>query len=93
MRHVHGVHAKQAMQIAKTVAMAIGAFALLLVMGGCASIPQRVWQNGANISSSRAYRSMMSGDHSFQNMRQVYGSLDPYRSLYQPVPYPYFGRW
>jgi len=67
MRHVHGVHAKQAMKIAKTVAMAIGAFALLLVMGGCASIPQRVWQNGANISSSRADHSVLAASkHGFK---------------------------
>jgi hypothetical protein len=93
MQHLGGVHAKQVMKVAKMVLAAIGAFALILAMSGCASTPQRVWHNGATISSSRAYWSMMRGDHSFQNMRQVYGNLDPYRSLYQPLPYPYFGRW
>ena len=91
--HIDGVHAKQALKVAKVIAAAIGAFALLLAITGCASIPRRAWDNGANISSSPAYWSMMRGDHSFTTMRQVYGSMDPYRSRYQPVPYPYFGHW
>jgi hypothetical protein len=77
----------------RTLCTVLVALVTLVALGGCASIPQRAWQNGANISSSRAYRSMMYGDRSFQTMRQVYGGLDPYRSLYEPVPYPYFGHW
>jgi hypothetical protein len=72
---------------------AVVVVAVLVGLGGCASIPQRAWQNGANLTSSRAYRSMMLGDRSFQTMRSLYSSMDPYRSLYEPVPYPYFGRW
>jgi hypothetical protein len=72
---------------------AVVVVAVLAALGGCVSIPQRAWQNGANISSSRAYRSMMRGDHSFQTLRQVYGSLDPYLSQYQARPYQPFGRW
>jgi uncharacterized protein YceK len=72
---------------------AVVVVAVLVGLSGCASIPRRAWQNGANITSSRAYWSMMRGDHSFQNMRQVYGGLDPFWSMYQPVPYPYFGHW
>jgi hypothetical protein len=72
---------------------AVAVVAVLVGLSGCASIPRRAWQNGANISSSPAYRSMMRGDHSFGTMRQVYSSIDPYRSLYQPLPYQYFGRW
>ncbi len=79
--------------VAKTVALAIGATTLLLALGGCASIPQRAWDNGRNISTSSAYRSMMRGDHSFRTMRQLYGTMDPYRSQYQPLPYAYFGHW
>jgi hypothetical protein len=93
MRYIDRVHAKQPAKVAKTVAATIGAFALLLTLSGCVSIPQRAWDNGRTISSSHAYQSMMRGDHSFQTMRQVYGSMDPYRSLYTPLPYPYFGRW
>jgi hypothetical protein len=93
MRYVDRVHAKQVVKVAKQIAMAIGAFTLLLAMSGCFSIPQRAWDNGRNISSSRAYRSMMHGDHSFKTMRQLYSSMDPYRSLYTPLPYPYFGHW
>jgi hypothetical protein len=72
---------------------AVAVVAVLVSLGGCVSIPQRAWDNGANMSSSRAYRSMMRGDHSFQNMRLLYGTMDPYRSLYQPLPYQPFGRW
>ena len=93
MRHLDGIHTKQAVKVAKTVAAAIGAFTLLLAMGACASIPQRAWDNGRNIQSTGAYRSMMRGDHSFQNMRRVYSSLDVYRSQYTPAPFQPFGRW
>jgi uncharacterized protein YceK len=72
---------------------AVVVLAVLVALGGCASIPQRAWQNGANISSSRAYWSMMRGDRSFQTMRQVYSSLDPFWSMYQAAPYQPFGRW
>ena len=93
MRHIDGIHAKQALKVAKVIALAIAAFALILAMTGCASIPRRAWDNGANISSSRAYRSMMSGDRSFRTMRELYSSMDPYRSRYQARPYQPFGRW
>jgi hypothetical protein len=76
-------------QVGRAVVVAAG----LTVLGGCASIPQRAWQNGANLSSSHAYQRMVWGDHSFQNMRQVYSSLDAYHSLYTPLPYAPFGRW
>jgi hypothetical protein len=72
---------------------AVVVVAVLAAVGGCVSIPQRAWQNGASISSSPAYRSMMRGDRSFQTMRQVYGSLDPYRSQYQARPYQPFTHW
>ena len=73
---------------------AILAVAALVGLGACASIPQRAWDNGRSMSSSRAYRQMMYGDRSFQNMRRLYNSMDPYRSLYEPAaPYPYFGNW
>ena len=68
--------------------------AVLVGATGCASIPQRAWQNGANMNySNRAYRSMMRGDHSFRTMREVYSSLDAYHSQYTPLPYAPFGRW
>jgi hypothetical protein len=72
---------------------AVAAAAVLVGLSGCASIPQRAWDNGRGMTQSNAYRSMMHGDRSFHTMRQLYGTMDPYRSLYQPVPYPYFGRW
>lgn len=81
------------MQSIQQLGRAVVVLAVLAALGGCASIPQRAWDNGANISSSRPYRSMMRGDHSFQTMRSLYSTMDPYRSLYTPVPYPYFGHW
>jgi hypothetical protein len=81
------------MQRIQQLGKAVAVMAVLVGLSGCASIPRRAWDNGANISSSRPYRSMMRGDRSFQTMRQLYGTMDPYRSLYQPVPYPYFGHW
>ncbi len=76
-------------QLGRAVVMLAG----LAVLGGCASIPQRAWQNGANLHRSSAYHRMTWGDHSFENIRQVYSSLDQYRSLYTPAPYQPFGRW
>lgn len=67
--------------------------AVLVGASGCVSIPQRAWQNGANIHSSDAYWRMSRGDHSFRNMREVYSSLDVYRSQYTPAPYQPFGSW
>ena len=67
--------------------------AVLVGATGCVSIPQRAWQNGANINSSDAYWRMTRGDRSFRNMRDVYSSLDSYRSQYTPLPYQPFTRW
>ena len=91
--HLKGSHRHQAWVVAKTVAAAIGATTLLLAMSGCASIPQRAWDNGRSMSSSAAYHSMMRGDRSFRTVRHLYSSMDPYRSLYTPLPYAPFGRW
>jgi hypothetical protein len=76
--------------LGKAVAMVV----VVVAAGGCASIPQRAWQNGANMNySNSAYRSMMRGDQSFRTAREIYGSLDAYRSQYTPLPYAPFGRW
>jgi hypothetical protein len=80
------------MQI-RQLGKAVAVVGVLVGLNACASIPQRAWDNGRNVSSSRAYRSMMRGDRSFQTARQLYSTMDPYRSLYEPLPYPYFGRW
>src|SRR5262249_10900572 len=51
----------------------------LASLGACASIPQRVWANGQAMTSSRAYRSVMSGNMSMQAHRELQWSLDPLR--------------
>jgi hypothetical protein len=67
----------------------------LASLGACASIPQRVWQNGQAMTESRAYRSVMSGNMSMQSHRELMWSLDPLRltSHYREVNYPAFGQW
>jgi hypothetical protein len=75
------------------VGKAVAVVAMLIGLNACASIPQRAWQNGANLSSSGAYRSMMQGDRSFRTARELYGQMDPYRSMYRVRPYQPFGRW
>ena len=67
--------------------------AALVGLGACASIPQRAWDNGRSMSSSRAYQQLMYGDRSFKNMRALYSSMDSYMSQYTPAPYQPFGRW
>jgi hypothetical protein len=71
----------------------VAVVAVLVGLSGCVSIPQRAWDNGRGMTQSNSYRSMMRGDRSFQTMRQLYGTMDPYRSLYTPAPYQPFGRW
>lgn len=93
MQHLHGPRAKQALKVAKNVAAAIGAFTLLLALSGCASIPQRAWDNGANMSRSDTYWRMMRGERGFHVTRSLYNSMDPARSFHQVRPYQPFGRW
>ena len=90
---LNGSQRQQAWIVAKAVAAAIGTASLLVVLGGCASIPQRAWDNGRAMSSSNAYYSLMRGDRSFQTARQLYSTMDPYRSLYTPRPFTPFSHW
>ena len=77
----------------RQLAKAAVVVAVLVGLNACASIPQRAWDNGRNLHSSRAYWQMMQGDRSFTNMRSLYNSMDPYRSLYTPRQYQPFGSW
>ncbi len=72
---------------------AVAVVAVLVGLSGCASIPQRAWDNGRGMTRSNAYRSMMLGDRSFQTARQLRGTMDPFWSAYTPAPYQPFGRW
>ena len=81
------------MERIRQLGKAVVVVAVLVGASGCISIPQRAWQNGANINSSQAYWRMMQGDRSFRNMREVYSGLDVYRSQYTPAPYAPFGSW
>lgn len=65
----------------------------IVVLGACASIPKRAWANGEAMTSSRAYRSALSGDMSFRTHRELQQSLDPRRLNYREVAFPAFGDW
>lgn len=65
----------------------------LASLGACASIPQRAWANGEAMTSSRAYRSVMSGNTSMQAHRELMSSLNPRRLNFREVNYPAFGQW
>lgn len=65
----------------------------LAALGACASIPQRAWANGEAMTSSRAYRSVLSGNQSIQAHRELQSSLDPRRLNFREVAYPAFGDW
>ena len=65
-------------------------------LGACASIPKRAWANGEAMTSSRAYREVMSGSTSFRAHRELEASLNPLRLNYQEVAFPAFpksGNW
>ncbi len=66
----------------------------LVSLGACASIEPRVWQNGRAMSMSYQHARALGGDHSFNNMRQLYQSASPLTHLYgSPRPFQPFGRW
>jgi hypothetical protein len=65
----------------------------LASLGACASIPQRAWANGEAMTSSRAYRSVMSGNTSMQAHRELMWSLNPRMLNFRQVDYPAFGQW
>ena len=65
----------------------------IVALGACASIPKRAWANGEAMQSSRAYRSMLSGDNSMRAHRELEQSLNPRRLNYREVPFPAFGDW
>ena len=62
-------------------------------LSACVSIPKRAWANGEAMTSSRAYRSTLSGDMSFRTHRELQQSLDPRRLNYREVAFPAFGDW
>jgi hypothetical protein len=66
----------------------------LASLGACASIPQRAWANGQGMTSSHAYRSVMSGNMSMQAHRELMWSSNPLAALnYSQAYYKPFGDW
>ena len=64
-----------------------------LVLGACTSVHPRVWQNGAAMEESGAFRALMSGDRSVAAQRRLYSSATPLRRWQREQPYAPFGRW
>jgi hypothetical protein len=77
----------------RSVVRATVAVATIAALSACASIPKRAWANGEAMTSSRAYRSTLSGDMSFRTHRELQQSLDPRRLNYREVAFPAFGEW
>jgi hypothetical protein len=74
------------------VRVAIVASAVSL-LGACAPISQRAWDNGRAMTSSRAFRAAASGDMSVRTHRELMSSADARRIGYREVAYPAFGDW
>jgi hypothetical protein len=81
------------MTIIRSVARVTTAVTVVVALSACASIPKRAWANGEAMTSSRAYRQVLSGDNSFRTHRQLQQSLDPRRLNYTEVAFPAFGDW
>lgn len=81
------------MTLTRSVVRATIAVTTIVALGACASIPKRAWANGEAMTSSRAYRAVLSGDNSFRTHRQLQQSLDPRRLNYREVAFPAFGDW
>jgi hypothetical protein len=79
--------------IVRSVSRVTIAIMTVAALGACASIPKRAWANGEAMTSSRAYRSTLSGDMSFRTHRELQQSLDPRRLNYREVAFPAFGDW
>jgi hypothetical protein len=77
----------------RTVVRAIAAVAAVAALGACASIPKRAWATGEAMTSSRAYRSVLSGDNSIRAHRELQSTLNPRRLNYREVAFPAFGDW
>jgi hypothetical protein len=75
------------------IVRAASLIAAAVILGACASIPQRAWRNGEAMSGSLAYRSIMNGDKSFNTHRALEGTLDPLRMNYHESAFPPFGHW
>jgi hypothetical protein len=63
------------------------------LVGACASIPQRAWDNGRAMSQSRAFRAAASGDMSVRTHRELLTSADARRIGYSERAYQAFGDW
>jgi len=81
------------MTVLRSVVRVTVAVTTIAALGACASIPKRAWANGEAMTSSRAYRSTLSGDMSFRTHRELQQSLDPRRLNYREVAFPAFGDW
>lgn len=66
--------------------------AVALLLGGCVSIPQRAWDNGAALGTAHRYQ-MLYGRQDFQSRRQLYQRADPLVRMQRSVPFQPFGRW
>ena len=64
----------------------------VLLLGGCVSIPQRAWDNGAALGSAHRTQ-MLYGRQDFQSRRQLYQRADPLVRMQRSVPFQPFGRW
>ena len=81
------------MSFFRTAVRATLAVATVAALSACASIPRRAWANGEAMTSSRAYRSVLSGDNSIRAHRELQSMLNPRRLNYREVAFPAFGDW
>ncbi|HEY0994955.1 MAG TPA: hypothetical protein VGD77_03090 [Gemmatimonadaceae bacterium] len=63
-----------------------------LLLGGCVSIPQRAWDNGAALGSAHRMQ-MLYGRQDSQSRRQLYQRADPLVRMQRTVPFQPFGHW
>jgi hypothetical protein len=80
-------------KLSRKVVSALFAVAAIASLGGCASIPQRAWDNGRAMTQSRAFRAAASGDMSIRTHRELWSAADARRIGYRESAYPAFGDW
>jgi len=76
----------------RTLPLALAGLAATLLLGGCASIPERAWVNGRAMGQQAPlqYRNL----NDMSGMRATYYRADPISALHRSDrPYQPFKRW
>lgn len=79
--------------MSKRNALLLIAGALLASTTGCIHISQRAIDNGRAMTSSLAYREVMSGNVNKSSLQRLYWRSNAFMTYKKDLPYAPFGNW